>query len=40
MSDKDKQKIVDIKSKKKKGKNQTLDVQDGKLGGKGIFGGK
>jgi hypothetical protein len=33
-------KIIDLKKeKKKKGKNHILEVQDGKLGGKGSVGG-
>ena len=37
----DKAKVINIKDKQKpKGENQTLEVHDGKMGGKGSIGGK
>ena len=32
-------KVINIKDKKKKGKNQTLEVHEPKMGGKGSLGG-
>ena len=36
----DKEKVVKIDDKKKKNKEQTLEVQDGKVGGKSSFKGR
>lgn len=36
----DKKKVIDLKDKKKKNKEQTLEVQSGKVGGKSSIGGK
>ena len=32
-------KVINIKNKKKQGKNQTLEVHEPKMGGKGSLGG-